>query len=71
MSRKILEEVRARKDTVYVEYEVIHEFSTDDEAEESESCFQYDPELLPPHEIDLDEIDEFLAQDILVAELIE
>jgi hypothetical protein len=68
-----LEEVKARKDTVCVRYQVAQDDDDDDdddeEEEEEDLCFQYDVDVLPPYEIDLDEIDEFLAQDIFMAEL--
>ena len=69
--RKVLEEVRARKDTVYVQYQVVHEDESTDEEEEGDSCFQYDVDALPPVEIDLDEIDDFLEHDIFMQELLE
>lgn len=70
-TRKVLEEVRATKDTVYVKYQVVHEDESTDEGEEEGSCFQYDVNALPPIEIDLDEIDDFLEQDIFMQELLE
>jgi hypothetical protein len=69
--RKVLEEVRARKDTVYVQYQVVHEDESTDEEEEGDLCFQYDVDALPPVEIDLDEIDDFLEHDIFMQELLE
>lgn len=73
--RKVLEEVRARKDTLFVRHRVAQDNGNDDdngdeeEEEDNELCFQYDVDVLPPYEIDLDEIDEFLAQDVFMAEL--
>jgi hypothetical protein len=69
--RKVLEEVRARKDTVYVQYHVVHEDESTDEEEEGDLCFQYDVDTLPPVEIDLDEIDDFLEHDIFMQEQLE
>jgi hypothetical protein len=70
-TRKVLEEVRARKDTVYVQYQVVHEDESTDEEEEEDLCFQYDVDALPPIEADLDEIDDFLEHDIFIQELLE
>jgi hypothetical protein len=67
----VLEEVRASKNTVYVQYKVVHEDESSDEDEEEDLCFQYDVDALPQTEIDLDEIDEFLEHDIFMQELLE
>ena len=66
----MLEEVRARKDTAYVQYQVVQEESSDDEGDNG-LCFQYDVDVLPPIEIDLDEIEDFLEHDIFMQELLE
>ena len=44
---------------------------SDEEESEEELCFQYNPDLLPPINLDLDEIDDFLANDIFVQEYLE
>lgn len=70
-----MEEVRERKDTIYIRYQVAQDDNRDDDEDDEEEekekdlCFQYDVAVLPPYEIDLDGIDEFLAQDIFMAEL--
>ena len=66
-----MEEVRARKDNVSVQYQVVQEEESSDEQEDDDLCFQYDVDVLPPIRIDLDEIDDFLEHDIFVQELLE
>jgi hypothetical protein len=52
-----------------VKYQTIRQDESDNEEEEDDDlCLQYNVDALPPYEIDLDEIDQFLAQDIFIAE---
>jgi hypothetical protein len=69
-----MKEARLKKDAVLVPT-VLQRFARQESSDEEdvtdeELCIQYNPDLLPPVKIDLDEIDDFLAHDIFVQELL-
>jgi hypothetical protein len=60
---------RLEKETKTVRRRFARQESSDEEdMNDDEICIQYNPDLLPPVKIDLDEIDYFLAHDIFVQE---
>jgi len=67
-----MREVRSKKGAVLVparSRRFLHEESSEEEdVSDEEVCIQYNPVLLPPIKIDLDEIADFLANDIFVQE---
>jgi hypothetical protein len=70
--RDIMREARSKKGAVLVPAVrrrfARQESSEEEDMSEEELFIQYNPDLLPPVKIDLDEIDDFLAHDIFVQE---
>ena len=69
-----MREARLKKDAVLVPAVrrrfARQESSDEEDVTDEELCIQCNPDLLPPVKIDLDEIDDFLAHDIFVQELL-
>jgi hypothetical protein len=70
--RDIMREARSKNAPVFVPA-VRQRFARQESSDEVDMadeklCIQYNPDLLPPVKIDLDEIDDFLAHDIFVQE---
>jgi hypothetical protein len=66
--RDIMREARSKEGAVLVPA-VRRRFARQESSDE-EVCIQYNPDLLPPVKMDLDEIDGFLEHDIFVQELL-